>query len=85
MAVRSDLEGLSMRVVSRSVAVAIVLIVLIPGTAHADRLCDPSFEDCRESLLNLIRAEQKGIDVAFWFMEDPRYLSAIVAPAPPIR
>jgi phosphatidylserine/phosphatidylglycerophosphate/cardiolipin synthase-like enzyme len=47
--------------------------------AALDRLCDPSFENCRPQLLDLINKETQGIDVAFWFMEDPRYLSAIVA------
>jgi len=38
-----------------------------------DRLCDPSFEDCRAILINYIRNENIGIDVGFWFMEDARY------------
>ena len=38
-----------------------------------DRLCDPSFENCRTPLLDLINRETQGIDVAFWFMEDARY------------
>jgi phosphatidylserine/phosphatidylglycerophosphate/cardiolipin synthase-like enzyme/regulation of enolase protein 1 (concanavalin A-like superfamily) len=38
-----------------------------------DRLCDPSFEDCRAILINYIRNENVGIDVGFWFMEDARY------------
>ena len=49
-----------------------------PAAAY-DRLCDPSFEDCRAALLDLIKHETQGIDVAFWFMEDARYLNAIVA------
>jgi hypothetical protein len=40
--------------------------------APLDRLCDPSFENCRPQLLDLINKETQGIDVAFWFMEDPR-------------
>jgi hypothetical protein len=32
-----------------------------------ERLCDTQFHDCREPLLNLIRNERLGIDVAFWF------------------
>ena len=39
----------------------------------AERLCDPAYEDCRALLLNYIRNETVGIDVAFWFMEDTRY------------
>ena len=44
-----------------------------------ERLCDPQFEDCRAPLLNLIRNEQQGIDVAFWYMNDARYSNAIVS------
>src|SRR5688572_65207 len=40
-------------------------------------LCDPQYEDCRTRLLNYIRNETQGIDVAFWFMEDARYVSAL--------
>jgi phosphatidylserine/phosphatidylglycerophosphate/cardiolipin synthase-like enzyme len=52
-------------------------------TAHpvaaVERLCDPAFENCRTPLLDLINRETQGIDVAFWFMEDSRYASAIAA------
>jgi hypothetical protein len=44
-----------------------------------DRLCDPAVEDCRTQLLSLINNEQVGIDVAFWFMEDSRYVDALRA------
>src|SRR5688500_15022090 len=48
-----------------------VAILLAAGNARAaDRLCDTAFENCRTQLLELIRAETVGIDVAFWFMED---------------
>lgn len=43
-----------------------------------DRLCDPAFEDCRAPLLELIRNENVGIDVGFWFMEDARYSAALL-------
>ncbi|MEJ7709774.1 MAG: phospholipase D-like domain-containing protein [Pyrinomonadaceae bacterium] len=43
-----------------------------------ERLCDVSFEDCRTPLINLIRAETIGIDVAWWFMEDSRYSTEII-------
>jgi phosphatidylserine/phosphatidylglycerophosphate/cardiolipin synthase-like enzyme len=48
------------------------------AASAADTLCDTSFEDCRTPLLNLIRNETVGIDVAFWFMEDARYSNEIV-------
>ncbi|CAN5464373.1 hypothetical protein BH23ACI1_BH23ACI1_18460 [soil metagenome] len=44
-----------------------------------DRLCDPANENCRTVLINLIRAENVGIDVAFWFMEDARYTTELIA------
>src|SRR4026209_2446078 len=58
-----------------------VLIVLSSGSAALaqDRLCDPGDEDCRAILINYIRSETVGIDVAFWFMEDARYTNELVA------
>src|SRR5262245_66455733 len=53
--------------------------VIAPATAHAqDQLCDPGAESCRDILLNYIRNESVGIDVAFWFMEDARYTTALI-------
>src|SRR4051812_23822575 len=58
------------------------LPVLLAGAATParalDRLCDPSYEDCRAILINYIRAETKGIDVGFWFMEDARYSAELI-------
>src|SRR4029450_6078566 len=58
-----------------------VLIVLSSGSAALaqDRLCDPGDEDCRAILINYIRSETVGIDVAFWFMEDARYTNELIA------
>ena len=53
------------------------LAFLPQPAAAADRLCDPAYEDCRAPLLQLIRNEEIGIDVAFWFMEDARYTTAL--------
>jgi hypothetical protein len=51
----------------------------VPSPASAaDALCDPAFQDCRTPILNLIRNEQVGIDVAFWFMEDARYSAELI-------
>ncbi len=62
-----------------SLALALVGLAAIPArAAAAERLCDPSFEDCRSPLIDLIRNETVGIDVAFWFMEDSRYSSEII-------
>ena len=60
------------------VLTAFVLSGLTVQPARADQLCDPAGEDCREILLNLIRRETVGIDVAFWFMEDARYSAELV-------
>jgi phosphatidylserine/phosphatidylglycerophosphate/cardiolipin synthase-like enzyme len=40
--------------------------------------CDPSYQDCRTPLLQLIANERVGIDIAFWFMEDARYTTALI-------
>jgi phosphatidylserine/phosphatidylglycerophosphate/cardiolipin synthase-like enzyme len=45
----------------------------------AETLCDPSYQDCRTPLLSLIDNETVEIDVGFWFMEDNRYVSHILA------
>jgi hypothetical protein len=61
---------------------ALFLVGLFSSTAHAqlqERLCDPQYEDCRASVLDLIRNEQVGIDVGFWFMEDGRFANELVA------
>jgi phosphatidylserine/phosphatidylglycerophosphate/cardiolipin synthase-like enzyme len=63
--------------------VALVLLSLlgsVPSDVRAqDRLCDPADENCRTILINLIRNERVGIDVAFWFMEDARYTTELIA------
>ena len=62
--------------------ITVVLGSLITGAAPAsaqDRLCDPANENCRSILINLIRNETVGIDVAFWFMEDARYTAELIS------
>ena len=57
-----------------------VLLLVAPSrVAAAESLCDSSYQDCRTPLINLIRAENVGIDVGFWFMEDQRYVSELIA------
>jgi phosphatidylserine/phosphatidylglycerophosphate/cardiolipin synthase-like enzyme len=54
--------------------------MLLPTRAFAlEDICDPANENCRTTLINLIRNEKVGIDVAFWFMEDARYTTELVA------
>ena len=68
---------------SRSLFVcALMLVGLLVAPARTlafDRLCDPAFENCRTPLIELIRKETVGIDVAFWFMEDTRYANELIA------
>src|SRR5215208_5020281 len=58
-------------------ALAVILFRAAPASA-LERLCDPSFEDCRAPILTLIANEKVGIDVGFWFMEDARYATALI-------
>ena len=53
-----------------SLVAALALLFPAPARAQVERLCDPAYEDCRQILVNHIRAETVGLDVAFWFMED---------------
>jgi hypothetical protein len=50
----------------------------VPKTTPVDELCDPAFQNCRIPLIDLINNEKVGIDVAWWFMEDSRYATALV-------
>ena len=43
-----------------------------------ERLCDPTFEDCRADILQYIRQENVQIDMAYWFMTDARYSNELV-------
>jgi hypothetical protein len=62
------------------VLAAVGLLTVAAGSARAaDKLCDPGDEDCRAILINYIRSERVGIDVAFWFMEDARYTAELKA------
>jgi phage gp37-like protein len=68
------------RTLRASLLVALASLTWASGPAQAaDRLCDPGGEDCRAILINLIRNERAGIDVAFWFMEDSRYTTELIA------
>jgi phosphatidylserine/phosphatidylglycerophosphate/cardiolipin synthase-like enzyme len=68
------------------VALSVLALLLLGATAaraqplaSQERLCDPSFQDCREDILQYIAQEQVGIDVGFWMMNDARYSNALVA------
>jgi phosphatidylserine/phosphatidylglycerophosphate/cardiolipin synthase-like enzyme len=60
------------------VAIAAVLLLPAESVHAADTLCDPSYQSCRDAVIALINNEKVEIDVAFWFMQDARYESAIV-------
>ena len=47
-------------------------------TAAQERLCDNSYEDCRAPIIDMIRAENVGLDVSMWFMTDTRYSTEII-------
>jgi HKD family nuclease len=57
--------------------VGFLLLASRPMSAQ-ERLCDTSFEDCRQQVWSLIDAETVGIDVAFWFMDDTSYVTKLV-------
>ena len=60
-------------------AFAFLSVISAPVAATAqERLCDTQYEDCRAPLLELIRRETAGIDVALWFIEDARYANELI-------
>jgi hypothetical protein len=57
-----------------TVALAMLALHVTAPRANAlERLCDPSFENCRNDIITRIRAEAVGIDVGTWFFEDSRF------------
>jgi phosphatidylserine/phosphatidylglycerophosphate/cardiolipin synthase-like enzyme len=52
-----------------------------PRATALELLCDPSFQDCRTQIINRIRTEAVGIDVATWFFEDSRFSNELIAKA----
>jgi len=68
--------------ISRLIASAAVLgavLVSAPRANATETLCDSSFQNCRTPLLNFINAEKVEIDVGLWFIEDNRYVSALIS------
>jgi len=63
---------------TRIVATLLAVLSLSTAAAAQDRFCDPGNESCRDILLAYIEAEQVGIDVAFWFMEDAWIASGVI-------
>ena len=48
------------------------------SAAGQESLCDSSFQNCRTTIINMIKAETAGIDVSFWFMTDTGYSQEII-------
>ena len=65
------------RFAARSPVVALIA-GSAPPAARSIACAIPSHEDCRAILINYIRAENVGIDVGFWFMEDARYTTELI-------
>jgi hypothetical protein len=66
--------------VVRCFAIVLLALVVSPRPARAaDTMCDPSFQDCRATLLGFVRGETESIDIAMWFMEDQELAQAIIA------
>ena len=66
------------RLIRIAVLAALLGVAFTAPSSAQERLCDNSYEDCRASILNMIRAETVGIDVSFWFMIDARYSTEII-------
>ena len=66
------------RAISRCAPYVVGAALFFPDPAAADTLCDSAFQDCRAHVVSLIRAEQVGIDVAFWFMKDETYTIELI-------
>jgi hypothetical protein len=62
-----------------AIAFALAVSTLFAARAAAlEVLCDTAVENCRTRLLELIDNERVGIDVAFWVMEDQRYVTHLI-------
>ncbi len=48
-------------------------------SAQQERLCDPSFENCYAQIVDQIRAETVGIDMAFYMIELPGLADEVIA------
>ena len=72
---------LTLRSVSTFILTLSLTLTLCPRAQAqvVDTMCDPSFQDCRATLLNYVRRETSSIDLAMWFMEDQELADAIVA------
>ncbi|HEX5965443.1 MAG TPA: phospholipase D-like domain-containing protein, partial [Pyrinomonadaceae bacterium] len=59
--------------------VSIHLLASSPASAQQERLCDPSWENCYGQILDLVRKETVGIDMAFYMIELPTLVDDLIA------
>jgi HKD family nuclease len=71
--------SLSRRAVPAGFLVLVLLFFAGQRANGAEKLCDTSYQDCRQILWSLIKAETVRIDVAFWFMTDSSYVILLQA------
>ena len=67
--------------IQNSLAAALFAGALLAAASPAsaqESLCDNSYQDCRARIVQLIRGENVGIDVSFWFMTDSTYSNEII-------
>jgi hypothetical protein len=58
--------------------VLVAFLLSVAAVPAQERLCDPTFENCRYPLWQLIDAETVGIDVAFWYLTDASYVAKLI-------
>src|SRR5688572_16907704 len=79
LAMRLGRMSLAKLVLAGAVALGCALPAPVSAQGPYNRICDPAAENCRTPLIELIRNESVGIDVGFWFMEDQRYATELIA------
>ncbi|HVG20246.1 MAG TPA: IPT/TIG domain-containing protein [Blastocatellia bacterium] len=72
-----------MSIIKRKALIACLLLGCLTFIAQSsqaqERLCDTSFEDCRQPLWSLIDNERTGIDFSFWFIQDTSISDKLIA------
>jgi len=71
----------AIRAITPKVATFVLVIAAVVRAVPAlalERLCDSSFENCRNEVLDRIRAEPIEINVGAWFFEDARFTSELI-------
>jgi len=67
----------STEIIATAFLVLGALLHAVPATA-VERLCDSSFENCRNEVIDRIRAEPVEINVGAWFFEDARFTNELI-------